>query len=59
MSENIFDYNIEVELTADGKSLGINDFVQSIFQGTIKGMISALRIPEDNKEITLTVNLKR
>jgi len=59
VSEKIFNYKMEIELTADGETLVMNDFVQSIFQGTIKGMISALRIPEDNKEITLKVNLKR
>lgn len=59
MSDDIFNYKMDIELTADGEPLGMNEFVHSIFQGIIKGMISALRIPKDNKEITLKVNLKR
>ena len=59
MSEQIFDYKVDMELTADGEPLGMNEFVQSIFQGTIKGMISALRLPENNKEITIKATLTR
>jgi hypothetical protein len=59
MSEKVLGYNIEVELAADGKAIDMNEFVRSIFQNTIKGMLSALRIPEDSKEVTLKVRLKR
>ena len=59
MSEKVLGYEIEVELAADGKAIDMNEFVRSIFQSTIKGMLSALRIPEDSKEVTLKVRLKR
>jgi hypothetical protein len=59
MSEHIHGYKIEVDLAADGKAIDMNEFVRSIFQSTIKGMLSALRIPEDSKEVTLKVKLSR
>jgi hypothetical protein len=59
MSEKVLGYSIELELAADGKPIDMNEFVRSIFQSTIKGMLSALRIPEDSKEVTLKVKLKR
>jgi hypothetical protein len=59
MSEKVLGYKIEVELAADGKPIEMNEFVHSIFQNTIKGMLSALRIPEDSKEVTLKVKLSR
>jgi len=59
MSYKIFDYRVDFEITADDETVETNEFVQTIFQNTIKGMISSLRIPEKAKEITLRVNLKR
>jgi hypothetical protein len=59
MSDKILDYHVNMEITVDGKPLGMNEFVQSIFQSTIKGLISALKIPDDGKKITLKVDLKR
>jgi hypothetical protein len=59
MSEEIFNYQMEMEVTADGESLHTNEFVRKIFEGTIKGMISALHIPEGNQEIKFDVTLKR
>ncbi len=59
MSDEIFGYQMEMEVIADGETLQMNDFVKKIFQGTIKGMVSALHIPDDNQEITIQVTLKR
>lgn len=59
MSEKVLGYKIEVELNADGKAIEMNEFVRSIFQNTIKGMLSALRIPEDSREVSLKVKLTR
>jgi hypothetical protein len=59
MSSKLFDYKVIFEITADGEKVDTNEFVQSIFQNTIKGMLSSLRIPENPEEITLKVNLKR
>jgi len=59
MSSKIIDYKVNFEITANGEKIETNEFVQTIFQNTIKGMISALRIPENANEITLKVNLKR
>ena len=59
MAEEIFQYKMEMEVTADGETLKMNDFVHRIFQGTIKGMISALNVPDDNKEIMLKVKLTK
>ena len=59
MSEKVLGYKIKIELAADGKAIEMNEFVHSIFQGTIKGMLSALKIPEDSKEVTLKVKLSR
>jgi len=59
MSEKIFGYKVEVELAADGKEIDMNEFVRSIFQRTIQGMLSAIRIPDGSKEVTLKVRLKR
>jgi len=59
MSSKIFDYKVNFEITADGEKVETNEFVQSIFQNTIKGMIGSIRIPENAKEIALTVSLKR
>lgn len=59
MSEDIYNYQMEMEVTADGEPLQMNEFVKKIFQGTIKGMISALHIPDGNQEIKLEVTLKR
>jgi hypothetical protein len=59
MSEEIFNYQVEMEVTADGEPLQMNEFVKKMFQGTIKGMISALHIPDNNQEITFEVTLKR
>ena len=59
MPEKIFDYKVDLEISADGKKVETNEFVQTILQSTIKGMISALRIPENAKQISLRVTLKR
>jgi|GEM_PF-823508 len=59
MSEKIFGCKVEVKLAADGKEIEMNEFVRSIFQSTIQGMLSAIRIPDDSKEVTLKVSLKR
>jgi hypothetical protein len=59
MSEKIFDYKVDLEITADGRKVETNEFVQTILQSTIKGMISALRISENAKEINLKVTLKK
>ena len=59
MPDDIFGYQMEMEVTADGEPLQMNEFVKKIFQGTIKGMVSALYIPEDNQEIKVEVTLKR
>jgi hypothetical protein len=59
MSEEVFAYDVDVELSADGKVLGMNEFVRTIFEGVIKGMVSALRIPEGTEKITIKVELTR
>ena len=59
MSDEIFGYQMEMEVTADGEPLQMNEFVKKIFQGTIKGMVSALHVPDDNQEIRFEVTLKR
>ena len=59
MSNEIFSYQMEMEVTADGEPLKMNEFVKKIFQGTIKGMVSALQLPDGNQEITIQVTLKR
>ncbi len=59
MSHEIFGYQMDMEVTTDGEPLEMNEFVKKIFQGTIKGMISALNLPDGNQEISIQVTLKR
>ncbi|MGD8543930.1 MAG: hypothetical protein PVG48_02295 [Candidatus Bathyarchaeota archaeon] len=47
---------MDVELTVDGKKIGLNEFVVKMFAGTIAGATSSLRdIKEDWKEIKIKV----
>jgi hypothetical protein len=47
---------MDVELTIDGKKIGLNEFATKIFAGIITGAASSLRgMKEDWKEIQIKV----
>ena len=50
------DYN--VELLIDGKRVGLNPYVRSVFIGVANALVGTLKNVEDPKKIVLTVDKK-
>ena len=45
-----------IELLLDGKKMGMNPYVKSIFYSVINAMVSTLKNADDPKKIVLTIS---
>jgi len=54
--EETKDYN--VELLINGKGIGLNPYVRSVFIGVAKALVGTLKNVEDPQKIVLTVEKK-
>jgi hypothetical protein len=50
------DENTKVELTVNGKIIGLNPYVQSVFLEVIAGLVSTLKNTEQPDEIVVRVS---
>jgi len=48
----------DVELLLDGKRVGLNPYVRSVFIGVAKALVDTLKNIEDPKKIMITVEKK-
>jgi hypothetical protein len=58
MQEYEADENVELELQVNGKSVGMNPFVKTVFHKVIVSLVSSLKKTEGASEIVIRLKMK-
>lgn len=58
MQDHESDESIDLELEVDGKSVGMNPFVKTVFHKVILSLVSSLKKTEEASEIVIRLRTK-